>query len=79
MPLNYEGDSSAYAWCEMYKMMRPYSLMVDHYDPSGRNDLFSCCRNYSNNDDELRAAREKVIANNPGVEKYIHEWGIIPN
>lgn len=76
MPLNYEGDSSAYAWCEMYKIMRPETPLVDFYDPSFRSDLFPYCR--TNDNDELRAAREGVIARNPGVEKYINEWGSFP-
>lgn len=77
LPLNYEGDSSAYTWREMYKIMRPIDRMIYLYDPSLRSDLFPYCR--GNDNDGLRAAREGVIARNPGVEKYLNEWGSFPN
>lgn len=77
MPLNFNGDSSAYAWCEMYRIMRPITLTVNEYDPSYRSDLFKYCR--GNDNAALRAARDGVIARNPGVERYIREWGTPEN
>lgn len=81
MPLNYAGDSCALAWCEMFKIMRPNDVYQINetencYDPSNRSDLFPYCRN--NDNAALRAAREAVIARNPGVEAYIKQWGFIP-
>lgn len=78
MPLNYEGDSSAYAWCEIFKIMRSADDLnnVHDYNPSFRGDLFPYC--IGNNNEKLKAAREAVIAKNPGVEYYIRRWGTIP-
>lgn len=76
MPLNYDGDSSAYTWCELFRIMRSANEKIDLYDPSLRSDLFPYCR--GNNNAELRAAREGVIARNPGVEQYLKEWGSFP-
>lgn len=78
MPLNYEGDSSAYAWCEMFKIMRSHDDGTNnksgiYYDPCGRADLFPYCR--GNNNAELVNTRQKLIARYPGVEKYIKPWG----
>lgn len=78
MPLNYDGASSAYTWCEMFKIMRSDDDKENNpsgvlYDPSFRSDLFPYCR--GNDNEGLKAARAKLIAKYSGVEKYIIPWG----